>query len=113
MAKPVLDSLRKLAKEKSGLRDKERQIADAEHRLLQQMARVLSRFGYRLVAADGRARKAGALASTKRPLPKTLKCPKCDRRFAHRLPMARHMSATHGAKKATSRKRRSAAKQTG
>jgi uncharacterized C2H2 Zn-finger protein len=30
---------------------------------------------------------------------KRLKCPKCDRRFAHPLPLARHVSASHGVSK--------------
>ena len=30
---------------------------------------------------------------------KTLKCPKCDRRFSMPAHLARHMSATHGPKK--------------
>jgi hypothetical protein len=30
---------------------------------------------------------------------KHLKCPNCDRRFAHRLPLARHFSASHRPKK--------------
>ena len=38
--------------------------------------------------------------------PKTLACPKCSRRFAHRLHLDRHLSATHGTKKrAISQKR--------
>ena len=53
--------------------------------------------GYRIVAGDGRSRVQTAGQRTT-PLPKRLKCPRCDRRFSHRLHVARHMSATHGRK---------------
>jgi uncharacterized C2H2 Zn-finger protein len=33
------------------------------------------------------------------PRRKRLKCPRCNRRFSHRLPMARHVSAMHRSKK--------------
>lgn len=36
---------------------------------------------------------------------KALKCPRCPRRFAHPLPMSRHLVATHGQRRARWRPR--------
>ena len=54
-------------------------------------------------SAMGAARVAGR---------KPIKCPKCDRRFAHRLPLSRHLSASHGIKKASPAKKAVQARRT-
>ena len=63
-----------------------------ELRFLNEMARTLPK-----ASSNGRtAAKIEALAKTQR---RTLKCPRCDRRFARPLHLGRHLSATHGRKK--------------
>jgi uncharacterized C2H2 Zn-finger protein len=68
------------------------------------MSRVLERAGYRVVAAgDGKRR------STRRRARKDLKCPKCGRRFAFEMHVARHMNAAHsGNKRAKTAKKKAA-----
>jgi uncharacterized C2H2 Zn-finger protein len=109
MAKTLVASLKKLAREKRGIREKEQGIAHTERRVIERIGRSLSGTGYRLVPVDGDHFKAARPATTpRRAAAKRLRCPKCDRRFSHRLPMARHVSATHGMKKTakTAAKRR-------
>ncbi len=74
-------------------------LAQKERRLIADLSRVLAKIGYRAVRAGTKAafRRSGAGA------PKTLACPKCPRRFAHRLHLGRHLSATHGTKKRAGR----------
>ena len=104
MAETLVASFKKLAREKRGFREKERQVAHAEQRVIKHIGRLLSGAGYRLVPIGGGHLKAGRTATaTHTARVKRLRCPECDRRFAHPLPMARHMSATHGTKK-TARK---------
>ena len=111
MADRLLDSLKKFAQDKSGLREKEQRLADTERRLIQTVTRLLSRVGYRVVPLTGHDTKAGQPHGIpRRAAAKRLLCPKCDRRFSHPLTMARHMSATHGVKKSAKKvkaKRRS------
>jgi uncharacterized C2H2 Zn-finger protein len=105
MAVTLLSSLKKLARAKHGIREKEREVAHTERRVIEHVGRLLSGTGYRLVAVEGDHLKAARpTTTTRRARVKRLRCPKCDRRFAHPLPMARHMSATHGMKKAEKRK---------
>jgi len=99
MADRLLVALRKFAEDKNGLKEQERRLADTERRLIQTVGRLLTRVGYRLEPLNGHDGRRGARAMARRPGAKRLTCPKCDRRFAHPLPMARHMSATHGIKK--------------
>lgn len=66
---------------------------------------LLSSLAYRVVA-DNIRRTAISLGTPKRARRKTLKCPKCARRFSHPLPMARHMSATTGREGESERQRR-------
>ena len=99
MADKLLAALRKFAEDKNGLREHERRVAETERRLIQTVSRLLTRVGYRVAPLDGPDARAGGRAIPRRPAPKRLSCPKCDRRFSHPLPMARHMSATHGIKK--------------
>jgi hypothetical protein len=89
------NSLKKLRRDQRALKEKERQIADAERRLRQQVGGLLSSIGYRLVATNADTTAQTVRGKRTRALPKNVKCPKCDRRFSHPLPMARHMSATH------------------
>jgi len=105
MADRLLTALRKFANDKHGLQEKEQQLAGVEKRLIQTVSRLLTRVGYRVVPLNGHGVRSGTHAVPRRLAPKRLTCPKCDRRFAHPLPMARHMSATHGIKK-TARQRR-------
>jgi hypothetical protein len=113
MANTVLESLRKLAREKGRLKVKQREMASAERRLIDQVGRLLAGFGYHLASSNGRAGNgARPTAAAARTLPKRLQCPNCDRRFARPLHLARHTSAMHrakktaGPKKATRRTRR-------
>ena len=112
MAESLMSSLKKLAREKRGIREKERELAQAERRVIEHIGRLLSGTGYRLVPVGSDHLKTATPSMTQlRARAKRLRCPKCGRRFAHPLPMARHMSATHGTKK-TARKavKRTAAK---
>ena len=82
-------SLRKLARQKQSIAVQARRIERDERRLLRQLEDVLPSLGYRLLATS---RAAGGK-------PKRLRCPQCPRRFAHPLPLARHVSATHRPKR--------------
>jgi uncharacterized C2H2 Zn-finger protein len=97
MADTLVSALRKLAREKAGLRQRGQLVAKAEQRLVHDLGRLLPTIGYRLVPAGGATLKAARSNGVSRI--KKLPCPKCDRRFAHPLPLARHLSATHGIKK--------------
>ena len=99
MAPPTLSSLKKLSRDKRTLRGKERLVARTEWRLVEHLGRMLSRAGYGLVPVRADKLAAAKTATNYRGKPKRLRCPKCDRRFSHPLPMARHMSAIHGPKK--------------
>src|SRR5215831_14823182 len=98
MADRLLGSLKKLAQDKERLRAREHKVLGEEQRRVRQLDRLLARLGYHVVSDDGR-RTAGSVRSPKRARPKILRCPKCDRRFSHPLPMARHLSATHGTRR--------------
>jgi hypothetical protein len=110
MADTLLRSLGMLVEEKRRLLGKERQLAKAEHRLIAGLTRSLSGLGYRVLPVTGPEGQALAARSTraaqahtrgvhKRALPKTLQCPKCDRRFSYQMHVARHMNAMHRATK--------------
>ena len=58
-----------------------------ELRFLQEMARTLP-------TANGSSTNASRI--TRR---RSLKCPRCDRRFSRPVHLGRHLSATHGRKK--------------
>jgi uncharacterized C2H2 Zn-finger protein len=62
--------------------------------MIDSLRNLLPQMGYRVIPAAGSGR-SGALVPTVLK-PKRLRCPKCERRFAHPLPMARHLKATHG-----------------
>ena len=100
MADRLLAALRKFAEDKNGLREQEQRLATTERKLIQTVGRLLTRVGYRVLPLNGHDARASARGIARRPAPKRLTCPKCDRRFSHPLPMSRHMAATHGIKKA-------------
>jgi len=99
----MLDTLFKsfdgLLKEKHSLSAKADQLARNERQLVEKLSRALAGSGYRVVpvsdagSASGRAR--GARGKMRGRI-KRLQCPKCERTFAHPLPMSRHLKATHG-----------------
>jgi uncharacterized C2H2 Zn-finger protein len=111
MADTLLRSLGMLVEEKRRLVGREKQLAKAEQRVIAGLSRSLSGLGYRVRPVTGqegqpgaeRGTRAGAAAArgAHRARRRTLQCPKCDRRFSHPLPMARHMSATHRVNKTT------------
>jgi len=109
MAKTLLDSLKQIAGAKLSLRDETKHLAEAERRVVEEVRHLLSSIGYGLVATDGQRATTARSSPRSRPrkaLPKTLKCPKCDRRFSLQMHVARHLSAKHRAAKATRRVRR-------
>ena len=94
-------------RQKHSLSTKATQLAQTERELVDKLSRALSSVGYRVVplsepGTDSR-RAAGRKAGGK---PKILRCPHCERMFAHPLPMARHIKASHLAKKAAGKKPR-------
>ena len=111
MADTLVSSLKRLAREKQGLRHKGLAVAKTERRLVEDLGHLLPTIGYRLVPLSA-VKMAGAMGDGSRRV-KRLRCPKCDRRFAHPLPMARHMTATHGVKKAARKASKKPAKKTG
>jgi uncharacterized C2H2 Zn-finger protein len=94
----MLDNLFKsfdgLLKEKHSLSAKADQLARNERQLVEKLSRALAGSGYRVVpvsdAGSARGRAGGKMRGRKR-----LQCPKCERTFAHPLPMSRHLKATH------------------
>jgi len=107
MAEILVSSLKKLVRDKRALEEKAHQVAAVERRLITHWSQVLARAGYRLLPVGGDSLQASAWKTRQgRARVKRLRCPKCDRRFAHPLPMARHMSATHGPKRRRSAKRK-------
>jgi hypothetical protein len=91
----VLKVLTRLVRERRALQAKERRHAQRERQMIDSLRELLPRMGYRVVPASGAPARIGATGP--RVLkPKRLQCPRCERRFAHPLPMARHLRATHG-----------------
>jgi uncharacterized C2H2 Zn-finger protein len=88
--------LQKLARAREALAGSQQQLAHAERRLLGQLGPLLSSAGYRIVPLGGRPAAGKAPTIRKRARQKRLRCPHCDRRFSHRLHLARHTSAMHG-----------------
>jgi uncharacterized C2H2 Zn-finger protein len=105
MANRPFASLIQLAGERKRLQLKERKLLAAERRVLGRVDRLLAQFGYRLIAGNGPTPRAQAVSTPKKELPKTLPCPKCDRRFSRQMHVARHMSAMHGGQKKAKRRR--------
>jgi len=72
---------------------KARQTASSiELRFLREVARTLPPAS---PTERGSAKMAAPVTARRR----TLKCPRCDRRFARPVHLGRHLSATHGGKK--------------
>jgi uncharacterized C2H2 Zn-finger protein len=95
MADNLVKVLEQLVRDRKALQAKEQRHAQRERQMIDSLRQLLPRMGYRLVAAiGGHPRFAATAPGTQKP--KRLRCPKCDRRFAHPLPMARHLKATHG-----------------
>ena len=78
-----------------------------EARAIAGMNRTLDPLGYRVESVGNvhtvkPVSRRGQGASLRRNLaragvlPKRLKCPHCERKFGHQLPLARHVTATHG-----------------
>lgn len=97
----LLKSLEGFLQEKNDLATKTLELAKTERALIGGLGRLLSNAGYRLVPLAGPALKAKrSNHNNASGAPKRLRCPRCERRFSHPLPMARHMSATHAARTA-------------
>jgi uncharacterized C2H2 Zn-finger protein len=103
-------SLTQLAGQRQRLQLKERELLTAERRVLGRVDRLLAQLGYRLITGNGPTPRARAVSRPKKELPKTLRCPKCDRRFSRQMHVARHMSAMHGGQKKAKRRRPTTAK---
>lgn len=100
MVDTLVKSLGTLVRERRTLQRKEEQLAQRQHQLVKGLGRLLQGIGYQLTPiGSGKARSAQSNNTAKIPGRKHLKCPKCDRRFAHPLPLARHVSASHGVRK--------------
>jgi uncharacterized C2H2 Zn-finger protein len=100
MVDTLVKSLGSLVRERQTLQRKEEQLAQRQHQLVKGLGRLLRGIGYQLTPiSGGKAHSAPSNGSVKAGRRKHLKCPKCDRRFAHPLPLARHVSATHGVRK--------------
>jgi len=83
----------------------ERKLVRRQVDLVKELGRLLQGIGYELrPIRGGKARAAAGAANSEARKP--LMCPKCDRRFAHPLPLARHVSASHTRKKARRTPRR-------
>src|SRR5499427_5184189 len=101
MADTLVKSLGSLVQERKTLQRKERQLAQRQRQLIKGLDQLLHSIGYQLTPVGNSrgpapSRGGGVIETQAR---KHLKCPKCDRRFAHRLPLARHVSASHRPKK--------------
>jgi uncharacterized C2H2 Zn-finger protein len=112
MAQTLVSSVKKLARDKRRLHALERELARVERRVIDRLGRTLAGAGYRLLPVGGdRLRVAAGLVPARaRARVKRFRCPTCGRRFAHPLPMARHMSATHGTARRTRTARTKTAK---
>jgi uncharacterized C2H2 Zn-finger protein len=96
MRDSLVKVLQGLVRERETLRESERQLAKREQQMLESFRQLLPKMGYKLVASTGAGRSAARRLGPGKP--KRIPCPQCDRMFAHPLPLARHMSATHGVK---------------
>jgi uncharacterized C2H2 Zn-finger protein len=100
MADTLVKSLGSLVQERKALQRKEQQLAQRQLHLIKDLDQLLRSIGYRLTpVGNGRGPAPSLGGVIKTQARKHLKCPQCDRRFAHRLPLARHVSASHRPKK--------------
>jgi uncharacterized C2H2 Zn-finger protein len=111
MAQTLVASLKKLARDKRRLKEMGRAVARAEQQVIDRLGRTLAGVGYRFLPIGGDHQQAGgSVPVTTRARVKRFRCPTCGRRFPHPLPMARHMSATHGTKRRARKARMKTAK---
>jgi hypothetical protein len=95
-AQVSLASLRKLDRDRRVLQQKEQKVAETQQRILNEVGKLLSGFGYRVVAMNGGGTRRNALRPRRRAVAKQrLKCAQCDRPFAYPMHLARHMRAMH------------------
>ena len=100
MADTLVKSLGSLVQERKALQWREQQLAQRQQQLIKDLDQLLRGIGYQLKPlANGKGLVPSSHGAIKTQARKHLKCPKCDRRFAHRLPLARHFSASHNPKK--------------
>jgi len=100
MVDTLVKSLGSLVRERQTLQRKGQQLAQRQQQLVKGLGRLLAGIGYQLTPmGSSKVRSARPNGAVKVGRRKHLKCPKCDRRFAHPLPLARHVSATHGVRK--------------
>jgi uncharacterized C2H2 Zn-finger protein len=100
MADTLVKSLGSLVQERKALQRKEQQLAQRQLQLIKEVGQLLRGVGYQLKPlgnVKGPTTSSSGVSKTQGR--KHLKCAKCDRRFAHRLPLARHMSASHRPKR--------------
>ena len=96
MADTLVQSFGSLVQERKALQRKEQQLAQRQRQLIKQVGQLLRGVGYQLrPLGNVKGPTTSASGVIKTPRRKHLKCPQCDRRFAHRLPLARHVSASH------------------
>jgi hypothetical protein len=91
----ALTTFHGIAKQREALKSLERRLADRERRLVGDIGRALSGFGYRLARLDEAEVTAPARGNRKLRVRQDLKCPKCGRRFSFVMHVARHMNAMH------------------
>ena len=107
MVDKLVKSLGTLARDRQALQRKEQQLEHRQQQLIKDLNTMLHGIGYMLrPTGNGQGASGSGMGAVRVPGRKHIKCPKCDRRFAHRLPLSRHLSASHGMKKASTRKAR-------
>jgi len=98
--KTLFGPLKQFLEQRLTLTAKQRELAVQERRIMDDMGRMLSGLGYRLVSTNGQQNGAErpqgrSRPLPKKPLPKKLKCPRCERRFSLGMHVARHLNTTH------------------
>jgi uncharacterized C2H2 Zn-finger protein len=113
MVDRLVKSLGALARDRQALQRKEQQLEHRQQQLIKDLNAMLHGIGYTLRPSGNGQRPSGsAMGAARVAGRKPIKCPKCDRRFAHRLPLSRHLSASHGIKKASPAKKTVQARRT-
>ena len=85
--------LARLAKSVNALVEKRKALGTRERQVITDLRRSLSQLGYQLVSVgNGKSPRSG------RRRRKSLRCPRCGRRFALPLHLGRHVAAIHRAK---------------
>jgi hypothetical protein len=106
MLDKLFKSFDEVLRQKNSLATRANQLAQTERQLVDKLSRALSNAGYRVVPLDARGAGSRRGARSVGGKPKILRCPHCERMFAHPLPMARHIKATHAAKRVARKKPR-------